>query len=87
MSYAINFDFYRSENGSFGHCVFELNISLIAKSNWGQDLILKSYYAPVICNQCPPPPPPHLHVCGRVGDSRVKVQGNYFSSVLSVQRK
>ena len=33
----------------------------------------------------PLPPPSHLR--GRVGDSRAKVQGDYFSSVLSVQGK
>ena len=31
------------------------------------------------------PPPPHLW--GRVGDSRAKVRGNYFSSVPAVQGK
>ena len=41
--------------------------------------LLKTY-APVICNHCPPP-------TGRVGDSWAEVQGNYFSSVLSVQGK
>ena len=35
----------------------------------------------------PPPTHTHIHLQGSVGDSRAKVQGNYFSSVPSVQGK
>ena len=58
--------------------VLNLLVSVFFHRNDTYSCNIAPFYAPVICNHCP-----HLPPTGRVGDSWAKVQGNYFSSVLS----